>query len=412
MSTNTAVPGGTPKTISKDAELRHEIKAAVRAAIEAFGDLAINLSHRIHGTPELGFAEYYSSREVANELRNAGFSVTERAYGLETAISGVAGEGSFKAVVVAEYDALPELGHACGHNIIAACAVAAAVGLKSVAAELDLTIEVVGSPAEETGGGKILMLEQGAFVEADVAMMVHPAPFEDASPGFLATSGFSFEFSGKSSHAAASPWEAANAADASTLAQVAVGLLRQQLPIETRVHGVVTNAGTAANVIPGKSGGVYAIRAETLADLQDVAPRIEACFTGAAMATGCTVELEWEYPAYPNVIQSAQLAAFYQQNAEALGRSFPDEAEARAFRASTDFGAVSQIVPSLHPHVKICDSPVSNHQSAFTEAAISERADRALIEGAIAMAWTVVDAALSQASSAEDTESQPRTSRQ
>lgn len=403
MSTNTAIPDGTRQAISKDAKLRNEIKAAVKDAIEAFGDRAINLSHRIHSTPELGFAEYYSSREVANELRDAGFSVTERAFGLETAIAGVAGEGSFKAIMVAEYDALPELGHACGHNIIAACAVAAAVGLKHVAAQLKLTVEVLGSPAEENGGGKILMLEQGAFVEADMAMMVHPAPFEDASPGFLATTGFSFEFSGKSSHAAASPWEATNAADASTIAQVAVGLLRQQLPTDTRVHGVVTNAGTAANVIPGKSGGVYAIRAETLSDLEDVAPRIEACFTGAAMATGCTVELEWEYPAYPNVIQSTQLAAFYQQNAETLGRSFPSDAEARSFRASTDFGAVSQVVPSLHPHIKICDSPVSNHQAAFTEAAISVQADRALIEGAIAMAWTVVDAALSHHNSEEDT---------
>ncbi len=395
MSANAAIPETIGASATRNTQLRNAIKAAVQAEIEAFRDQAIDLSHRIHGMPELGFAEFKSSREVANELRAAGFTVTERAFGLDTAISAVAGAGSFKAIVVAEYDALPELGHACGHNLIAACAVAAAVGLKGVAEQLDLTVEVLGTPAEETGGGKILMLEQGAFIGADMAMMIHPAPFEDASPGFLASTGFSFEFSGKSSHAAASPWEAANAADASTIAQVAVGLLRQQLPNDTRVHGVVTNAGSAANVIPGSSAGVYGIRAQTLADLEDMVPRVEACFTGAALAAGCTVELEWELT-YPNVVQSPRLASLYQQNAVALGRSFPQDPEARAFRASTDFGAVSQVVASLHPHVKICDPPVSNHQSAFTEAAASERADQALIEGAIAMAWTVVDAALTR----------------
>ncbi|MGO4472967.1 amidohydrolase [Arthrobacter sp. M-10] len=395
MSANAAIPGTVREAAAGDPELRKTIKSEVQAAIEAFRDQAVGLSHRIHGTPELGFEEFYSSREVANELRAAGFTVTERAFGLDTAISAVAGEGSFKAVVVAEYDALPDLGHACGHNMIAACAVAAAVGLKHVAGQLDLTVELLGTPAEETGGGKILMLEQGAFIGSDMAMMIHPAPFEDASPSFLASAGFSFTFSGRSSHAAASPWEAANAADASTIAQVAIGLLRQQLPNDTRVHGVVTNAGAAANVIPGKSGGLYGIRAQTLADLEALIPRVEACFTGAALAAGCTVELDWEQT-YPNVVQSPRLASLYQRNAETLGRSFPQDAEARAFRASTDFGAVSQVVPSLHPHIKICDTPVSNHQYAFTEAASSDRADHALIEGAIAMAWTVVDAALTR----------------
>lgn len=206
MSANAAIPATMGASATRNTELRNAIKGAVQAEIEAFRDRAIDLSHRIHGMPELGFAEFKSSREVANELRAAGFTVTERAFGLDTAISAVAGAGSFKAIVVAEYDALPELGHACGHNLIAACAVAAAVGLKGVAEQLDLTVEVLGTPAEETGGGKILMLEQGAFIGADMAMMIHPAPFEDASPGFLASTGFSFEFSGKSSHAAASPW--------------------------------------------------------------------------------------------------------------------------------------------------------------------------------------------------------------
>lgn len=402
MSAATASPHAMQATATRADELRDEVKATVRAAIEAFRDQAVDLSHRIHGMPELGFEERRSSREVADELRAAGFTVTERAFGLDTAISAVAGQGSFKAVLVAEYDALPEIGHACGHNVIAACAVAAAVGLKQVAERLDLTVEVLGTPAEETGGGKILMLERGAFVGADLAMMVHPAPFEDSSPGFLASTGFAFEFSGRSSHAAASPWEAANAADASTIAQVAIGLLRQQLPHDTRVHGVVTNAGAAANVIPGRSAGVYGIRARTLADLEDVIPRVEACFEGAAIATGCTVKVDWEQPAYPNVVQSPRLADIYQRNAEAVGRTFPPDPAARAFLASTDFGAVSHVVPSLHPHLKICDPPVSNHQPAFAEAAASARADRAIIEGAIAMAWTVVDAALAKAQSAHE----------
>lgn len=371
----------------------NRLKSEVAAAIRADAGKAIDLSHRLHARPELGFQEHYAVEQVTALLEEDGFRVDRDYLGLETAFSARVGEGWFLASILAEYDALPEIGHACGHNMIAATAVLAARGLRDAARELDLTIEVLGTPAEESEGGKILLAEKGAFDGVQMAMMVHPAPFEDAEPNFLASSAVRYEYYGRSSHAAAAPAEAINAADAATLAQVAVGLLRQQLPGDVRVHAMIERAGTAVNVIPGESSLVVDVRAQSMEALGAALEKVDSCFFGAALATGCEVIRSAVGHVYPNVIQSPPLAALYRENITALGRSFSASPEAKKFVASTDFGAVSHLVRSLHPHIAICDPPVANHQVAFAEAAVSPRADDAIVDGAIAMAWTVIDAA-------------------
>jgi amidohydrolase len=370
-----------------------DLKEAVADSIRARAPQAIELSHRLHAHPELGYEEHYAAEQVTALIEGEGFKVDREFKGLQTAFSARYGEGRFRATIVAEYDALPEIGHACGHNIIAATAVLAASGLREAALPLDLTIEVLGTPAEEGGGGKIVLAERGAFDETDVAMMVHPAPFEDERPSFLAAAQIRFEFVGRSSHASAAPTQAINAADAATLAQVAVGLLRQQLPDDVRVHALLESAGVAVNVIPGLSHLVVEVRARSVDVLARTIEQVDACFYGAAQATGCSVNRTTLGHAYPNVRQSPVLAELYRCNAEAVGRTFKEDPAAKSFVASTDFGAVSHLVPSLHPHLAICDPPVANHQVAFAEAAASPRADQAIVDGAIAMAWTLIDVA-------------------
>ena len=370
-----------------------EMKEAVAKSIRERASEAIALSHRLHARPEVGFEERYATAQVSAFLEADGFTLDRQFKGIETAFSARFGAGSFRAMIIAEYDALPELGHACGHNMIAATSVLAAVGLREAAKDLDLTIEVLGTPAEEGGAGKILLAEQGAFQDTQVAMMVHPSPFEDAEPSFLAATQLRFEFIGRSSHASAAPTEAINAGDAATLAQVAVGLLRQQLPDDVRVHALVESAGVSVNVIPGLSRVAVEVRSRSIDVLAAVIERVDACFYGAAQATGCEINRSAIGHTYPEVVQSPVLAGFYRHNAEALGRTFTEDPAAKTFVASTDFGTVSQLVPSLHPHVSICDPPVSNHQVAFAQAAASQRADDAIVEGAIAMAWTLMDVA-------------------
>lgn len=369
------------------------LKAAAANAIRERAADGVSLSHRLHAKPELGFEEHYAAEEVATFLEREGFTLDRGFRGLDTALRGRWGDGSFRATIIAEYDALPGLGHACGHNLIAATAVLAAAGMRQVAPALDITIEVLGTPAEEGGAGKIVLAERGAFDGSQVAMMVHPSPFEDSEPSFLAATRTRFEFVGRSSHASASPAEAINAADAATVAQVALGLLRQQLPEDVRVHSLIESAGSSVNVISALAQVLVEVRASSVDALASALQRVDSCFEGAAQATGCELNRSAAGHLYPEVRQSPTLARLYRRNAEALGRAFTTDPAAKKFLASTDFGIVSQLVPSLHPHVGICDPPISNHQIAFAAAAVSERADTAIVDGAIAMAWTLIDVA-------------------
>jgi amidohydrolase len=354
----------------------------------------VALSHSVHATPELCFEESRSAKAVADTLRAGGLTVTEGVYDLPTALESRSGSGDLVVAVCAEYDALPEVGHACGHNIIAATAVGAGLALAAVADQIGLQVRVLGTPAEEGGGGKVLMLDRGAFEGVHAAMMVHPWPTERLTGACLAVSHFDVHFAGKEAHASAAPWEGVNALDAMTISQVALGLLRQQLPPGDQVHGTITKGGAAANVIPASITGRYMARSRTIEGLGALEPRIRACFEAGALATGCTVTYAELSPVYSHMESDAGLLSAYRLNAEALGRRFDaDDADSPRPTFSTDMANVSLAVPTIHPLIGIETGGAVNHQHDFAAACITDSADAAVRDGALALAWTAIDAA-------------------
>jgi amidohydrolase len=369
-------------------------KEAAAEVIDAHLADLVALSHAVHATPELCFKETHSAKSVADALRAGGLEVTEGVYDLPTAFESRSGSGDLVVAVCAEYDALPVVGHACGHNIIAASAVGAGLALAAVADQIGVEVRVLGTPAEEGGGGKVFMLDRGAFAGVHAAMMIHPWPVDRLTGACLAVSHFDVTFTGKEAHASAAPWEGINALDAMTISQVALGLLRQQLPPGDQLHGVVTAGGTAPNVIPASVTARYMARSRTIEGLLVLEPRIRACFEAGALATGCTVAYEELSPAYTHMEADADLLALYRHNAEELGRTFEaDDADAPLPTFSTDMANVSLVVPTIHPLVGIETNGAVNHQHEFAAACISPSADSAVRDGALAMAWTAIDAA-------------------
>ncbi len=373
-----------------------DAKSAARERFELARDGLIELSHRIHAHPELGFEEERSSAWLCEALADAGFAVEKGICDLPTAFRARFGSGPLHIGICAEYDCLPGIGHACGHNIIAASAVGAALAAAKVADEVGLTVSVLGTPAEEVGNasGKILLLERGAFRGIHAAMMVHPAPFDMLKAKIIAASMFEVNYTGKESHASAFPELGVNAADAITIAQTALGLLRQHIRSTDRIHGIVTNGGAAPNVVPAHTSAKYIIRSETLHQLSELRPRVHRCFEAGALATGAKLAITGGDKPYAEMRHDDGMAAFYRRNSEALGRPFPDpgEWETRP-TGSTDMGNVSLAMPSIHPMIGINSLPAVNHQPEFTEHCITGDADKALRDGALAMAWTCIDLA-------------------
>jgi amidohydrolase len=369
------------------------LKESARTVIDAHLGSLVELSHTIHDHPETSFEEERASAWTAELLDDAGFSVTRGTAGMATAFSAEIGSGPMVLAVCAEYDALPGIGHACGHNIIAAAAVGAGLGLAGVADDLGLTVRVLGTPAEEGGGGKITMLDEGVFDDVHAAMMIHPWPADRLQGTCLAVSHFDVQFDGKGAHASAAPWEGVNAGDAMTIAQVAIGLLRQQLRFGDQVHGIVTEGGQAANIIPAQVTGRFMCRSLSLEGLAALEPRVMACFEAGALATGSTLRRLDLAPAYSHMESDPALLALYRTNAEALGRTFGlDDAEAPRPTFSTDMANVSLAVPTIHPLVGIDARGSVNHQPEFAAACVTPSADAALRDGALAMAWTAIDA--------------------
>jgi amidohydrolase len=371
-----------------------DAKAGARERFDAVRDRLIALSHRIHAHPELGFEEEQAVTWLADALDDAGFAVECGVGDLPTAFVARAGSGPLHVALCAEYDALPGMGHACGHNIIAATAVGAALAAARVADDAGLTVSVVGTPAEENGGGKILLLERGVFAGAHAAMMVHPAPLDAAEPPMLALQQFQVRYTGKAAHASAFPEFGVNAADALTVAQTAIGLLRQHIRASERVHGIITKGGDAPNVVPAEARAVYIVRARTLGDLEEIYGKVLRCFEAGALATGSRLEVIPGHPPYAEVAHDPEIAAAYRRNAEALGRVFPDlGAILERAAGSTDMGNISFALPSIHPFIGIDSLPALNHQPEFAAHCATPAADKALADGALAMAWTAIDLA-------------------
>ena len=372
------------------------IKQRAAAEIERNRRLCVDLSHRIHANPELGHEEVQAARWLSELLADAGLNVESGICDLPTAFSARQGSGQLHIALCAEYDALPAIGHACGHNMIAAAAVGAALGLRAVVDDLDLTVSVIGTPAEEviTRGGKILLLERGAFDGVHAAMMAHPTPFEAVAPTIIAATGFEVSYVGREAHASAAPEAGINAADAAVIAQVAIGLLRQHLPQTARVHGIVDKAGEAPNVIPAHARARYMVRAPRIAELRDLQTRVLKCFEAGAVATGATLNVVGGERPYAEVTHDPLLTALYERNAGALGREFSDgDPDFAHFQASTDMGNVSAVIPSIHPFFGLGTWPVVNHQPEFASFCATPAADDALIAAATSLAWTAIDAA-------------------
>jgi amidohydrolase len=369
-------------------------KAAAREAVHTAHTDLIDLSHRIHAKPELGFEEEHAARWIAEMLDAAGFRVESGICELPTAFRARIGSGPLHLAICAEYDCLPDIGHACGHNVIAASAVGAGLALARVADDAGLTVTVFGTPAEENGGGKILLLERGAFAGVHAAMMVHPAPMDIADPAMIAFQQFDVHYHGKAAHASAFPEQGINAADALTVAQTAIGLLRQHLRPTDRVHGITLRGGEAPNVVPAHTCARYVVRARRIAELASVREKVMRCFEAGALASGARLELSNEQLAYAEVEHDAPMAMLYRRNAEALGRHFPDLGPMKdRFAASTDMGNLSLAMPSIHPSIGIDSLPAVNHQPEFAAHCATPSADRAVVDGAVAMAWTAIDLA-------------------
>ncbi|WP_371131059.1 M20 family metallopeptidase [Arthrobacter sp. SDTb3-6] len=372
----------------------NNFKDIVGARVDALAGRLRALSHRIHAHPEVAWQETHASAWVAAELAGVGFTVERNLCGLPTAFAATVGNGSLHLGLCAEYDALPGLGHACGHNIIAAAAVGAAAALAPVVDALGITLTVFGTPAEEGGGGKIELLEGGAFDGVHAVMMVHPGPLDVARAEPYAVSHSKIRYRGKASHAAAYPEHGVNAADAFTVAQVAIGLLRQQLESGVRIHGVVTSGGEAPNAIPEVTEGRWYVRAGSLAELSVLEEKVRRCFEAGALSTGCELEIEAESKQYAEFATDEAMLELYVANATALGRTFTTSGpDMRMNRASTDMGNVSQILPAIHPYIGIGSLPAVNHQKEFAAAAITAAADSAIVDAAKAMAHTCIDLA-------------------
>ena len=370
-----------------------ELAADLTARVDAHAGDLVALSHDIHDQPELGFAEHHASKRLVTALAAAGFTVTTEAAELPTAFRAerVFGTGGPTIAVFCEFDALPEIGHACGHNIIATAGLGAAL---TVAERLDANggngkLVVLGSPAEEGGGGKVLMAEAGLLSDVDVAVMVHPAGFDAVSRTNLGRVSLEAVFTGRASHAAAAPEHGLNALDAATLLLVAIGLLRQQLRTDSRLHANLVEGGDAINVIPERSRVKLFIRSPDVDYLRGrLYQGLRDCVRGAAIATGTEFELTEVAPAYDPVRTNPVLAELATHAFAALGRPIDPVTGTSGNAGSTDMGNVSQLVPAIHPYIRVTPG-LAIHTRDFAAAARAADGDRAVRDGAGLLAITM-----------------------
>ncbi|MFE3762580.1 amidohydrolase [Streptomyces sp. NPDC059104] len=369
------------------------LRERTRAVLTARQDEVLGLSHALHADPELAYEEHRAARRIGDLLEGAGLAVTRGAYGLPTALSATAGSGDLVIGICAEYDALPGIGHACGHNVNGAAAVSAALALAPLADELGITVKLLGTPAEESGGGKVDMLRAGAFDDVAAAMMVHAAPSDSVGMSSLAISSWKVAYTGRSAHAAAMPERGINAADAMMIAQVAIAAHRQQMRPGSVVSGVVTGGGEAANVIPAHTSADYDCRAVTSGELAELQARVRACFEAGALATGAELALETVGNDYADLRQDFAMARSYLGAARDLGRRVQD-CDPTLRGGSTDMGNVSHLVPTIHPMIGYDCGDAIMHNPEFTRYGVGDGADRAVLDGGLAMAWTALDLAL------------------
>ncbi len=352
------------------------------------------ISKWMYDNPETGHEEYKTSRKYVDSLAANGFDVEYPAYGLDTAFAARIGSSGPEVVICAEMDALPEVGHACAHNVIGMASVGAGLALAPLVEDLGIRVTVLGTPAEEAYGGKVDLIKAGAFAGASASMMVHPATKDVVDPEFLAVSHIDIEFFGKEAHASGAPDLGINALDAAVQAYVNVSTLRQQLKDSDRVHGIISHGGSAPNVIPRHTSMSWYVRASTDERLDEIRPKVLQCFEAAALATGCKLEVKEMGHRYKDLRTSSVIAELYAENSERLGRKMNFLADLPPETSgSTDMGNVSHECPSIHPMLSFDCYPIVNHQKEFAALTITDVGTRAIRDGALAMAWTVIDLA-------------------
>ena len=369
-----------------------EIKQQIAAEVRRMHPRLIEMSQTIHANPEICFEEHQAAALLTNELEEHGFEVERGVAGMDTAFVATYGEGEPVVGIIAEYDALPKIGHACGHNLIGTWAIGAGIALRRALPDLQGTIKVIGSPAEEGGGGKVIQAEAGVFNGLDAAMMMHARDHTYLDRGSLAVTPFEIEFFGKPAHASSSPETGVNALDAVIQVFNSINALRQSFKPNTRVHGVITHGGDAANVIPEYTSASILVRADDQAYLDELNEKFRNIVNAAALATGCEVKIT-EGLSYQQRVCNTALVETFGMNLTDLGFEYEIPPEGAGV-GSSDIGNVSQLVPTIHPYLQICEPGIGGHTEQFAEASKSERADQLTADGSIMLAWTAADVLL------------------
>ena len=395
LGEETEARAATASARSSDADgAPQELLDDVGSAVSDLEDALLAGSHDLAAHPEVAFEEHRSAGLLADLVEAHGISVTRSAHGVETALRAEVGSVDGPTIaVLSEYDALPGIGHACGHNVIAMAGVGAFLALARVQDRLPGRVVWLGTPAEEGGSGKELMARDGAFDDIDAALMVHPFTYDIADQVFLGRRQLRATFTGIASHASAQPFMGRNALDAVHLMYAGVSVHRQQMPPTDRVHGVVTGGGERPNVIPEHAEMLFYLRSEYPESLAILSDRLADIARGAALMTGCGVELRWdESPAYLPVRTNASLAASWTRRYADRGRRvLPSDVVPRTFAGSTDFGNVSFRVPGVHAMVAITDEAISLHTREFADAAVTPEADRVVADSAYGLAAVAAD---------------------
>ncbi len=373
-----------------------EIRNGIIDRIDALADDLLEVSHEIHRNPELAFEEHKAAAVLCDTLEANNIEASRSVYTLETAFEAILntqGNGP-TAAILAEYDALPGIGHACGHNLIATAALGATLGLQAVEGQLPGQVRLLGTPAEEKGGGKELMARAGAFDGVDAAMMIHPAGVNLTTMPCICVAEVEVIYHGRSSHASAMPHKGINALDGLLLAYQAVSNLRQHIRDDERIHGIVTDGGQAPNIVPDRAAGNFYVRAANEKRLGELKPRVQACFEAGAKGSGAEVEVRWANVDYLDLNTNWPLADCFQKHGETLGREFLSPSELGG-AGSTDMGNVSYRVPSIHPMLACAPPNVVIHNPEFAKWAGSEMGDATALDGAKTLALTTAEYLLS-----------------
>ncbi|HEY1962262.1 MAG TPA: M20 family metallopeptidase [Rhizomicrobium sp.] len=369
------------------------LKRDVASAVDAMAAELLALSHAIHAEPELALEEVKAAARLAGAVEAHDLPVQREAFGLKTAYVSEFGKDEGPAIaILSEYDALPGIGHACGHNIIATSGLGAALALAKLGSKLPGRVRYLGTPAEERFGGKEIMAQAGAFEKLDAAMMMHPASLDLVTMPCIAISEVDVTYHGRAAHASAMPYRGLNALDAVVTAYQTIAQLRQHIKQTERIHGIITDGGLAANIVPEKAGCRFYVRAADVHELAKLKVRVQACFEAGALATGCKLDLKWGNTDYLDLKTNWPMAGAFEQNAVALGRDFfPVREIPPGFAGSTDMGNVSHRVPSIHPMFAVAPAGVIIHNAEFATWASSEKGDAAVLDGAKALAQTALD---------------------